>query len=518
MYWVSTLQMNVLTISRSYINSVRIRDLFDAQGTDFQWFFELNAIAGIEKVHEIRPQILVLFLDLGWIGVVDFLTQAAPALDSSVILVVTPNAIDEWQMQQLFTDLLAVRSDLQSRVIVERLEDIGSDLIEQVMDKAASLAVSGATEPADQSHKLALAEPAFVRSQLEAIYKSLLKANLNDLVLAAWVSSAANSISLEVPGKVLKRCLAPKAFFSTDPHTIFAAVDLHTLPDYEHKVFLAFENTFFQESSDLQAQLRLFYTNPINLSAFFDSVEDIKREAAQLFFYSSHKPILLQAEAAGSFQAGVWTQLFRQMFQSLLWRDCTNLCRQVQTLFLELVRAERSWVLLGLAERITLDILQAAYAIGMAGQKMQPVTTSSFKDLDAQTEFYCEKLRQCFELEQIHSSKTGDTISKVIDILFSEYSADQNLLNLSSRVALAPAYLSRAFRKTTGIGLNYLLQAIRLDHSVLLARAGIQHVEKLAERVGFSDPKYFSTKFRERFDYPPSAMIREIQAEQKGRK
>ncbi len=64
------------------------------------------------------------------------------------------------------------------------------------MDKAASLAVSGATEPADQSHKLALAEPAFVRSQLEAIYKSLLKANLNDLVLAAWVSSAANSISL----------------------------------------------------------------------------------------------------------------------------------------------------------------------------------------------------------------------------------------------------------------------------------------------------------------------------------
>ncbi len=73
---------------------------------------------------------------------------------------------------------------------------------------------------------------------------------------------------------MLKRCLAPKAFFSTDPHTIFAAVDLHTLPDYEHKVFLAFENTFFQESSDLQAQLRFLY-QPHQPERLFDSVEDI---------------------------------------------------------------------------------------------------------------------------------------------------------------------------------------------------------------------------------------------------
>lgn len=89
----------------------------------------------------------------------------------------------------------------------------------------------------------------------------------------------------------------------------------------------------------------------------------------------------------------------------------------------------------------------------------------------------------------------------------SDASFSVSSLSLVTRVS--STYLRRLFRRDTGMSPKQFLEELRFSCAKSYLSAGLLSVSQVAEACGFSDAKNFSTAFRRRFGYPPSAQTYE---------
>lgn len=76
---------------------------------------------------------------------------------------------------------------------------------------------------------------------------------------------------------------------------------------------------------------------------------------------------------------------------------------------------------------------------------------------------------------------------------------------LAAASHMSETYFRTLFRRELGVCPKKYLLDLRLEHAQGLLNAGYDPVTVIAEKVGFRDAKNFSTSFRKRFGYPPSA-------------
>ena len=60
---------------------------------------------------------------------------------------------------------------------------------------------------------------------------------------------------------------------------------------------------------------------------------------------------------------------------------------------------------------------------------------------------------------------------------------------------LAPEYLSKVYKKETGVTLNEAIATYRVEQAKILLDRG-ERVSNVAEKVGFDNFTYFSTTFK----------------------
>lgn len=76
------------------------------------------------------------------------------------------------------------------------------------------------------------------------------------------------------------------------------------------------------------------------------------------------------------------------------------------------------------------------------------------------------------------------------------YKEDISLENLAEIVHVSPSYLSKLFRKKTGINISTYLQKVRVEHAKMLLKSSNMKTYEIAEAVGIFDPVYFSRMFK----------------------
>lgn len=76
------------------------------------------------------------------------------------------------------------------------------------------------------------------------------------------------------------------------------------------------------------------------------------------------------------------------------------------------------------------------------------------------------------------------------------YSEALSLERLAQQFYLSPSYLSRIFKRDTGVNLSTYLQNARIDAAKTLLRTTDLKSYEVAERVGITDPVYFSRIFK----------------------
>ena len=83
---------------------------------------------------------------------------------------------------------------------------------------------------------------------------------------------------------------------------------------------------------------------------------------------------------------------------------------------------------------------------------------------------------------------------------------DFSVKDLVGQMGMSHSVLFRKVKSITGQNINDMLVLIRLEKAHELLTQENVAVKEVAYQVGFSDPKYFSTRFKKKFGISPSRL------------
>lgn len=129
--------------------------------------------------------------------------------------------------------------------------------------------------------------------------------------------------------------------------------------------------------------------------------------------------------------------------------------------------------------------------------------------------FSRKKLKQAFlnsglnnakELTQNDNDKIF--IEKVIELIDRKIDkTDLEIADISEDLGMSQSTFYRKLKSLTDLSGNEFIRTIRLKRSVELLKNTDLNISEIAYKVGFSDPKYFSTCFRKFFNITPTDFI-----------
>jgi len=143
-----------------------------------------------------------------------------------------------------------------------------------------------------------------------------------------------------------------------------------------------------------------------------------------------------------------------------------------------------------------------------AGQDslLQEGMTLPFSDMDAFGEWlaaYCERLRQLARRERKDSVRL--LIDRAAGLLQERYAdSELSLEVVCAELGVSAAYMSTVFKKETGQGFVSFLTELRMDKALELLAGTDLKTYQIAERIGYTDPNYFSYVFKKKFGMSPS--------------
>lgn len=97
----------------------------------------------------------------------------------------------------------------------------------------------------------------------------------------------------------------------------------------------------------------------------------------------------------------------------------------------------------------------------------------------------------------------NDTIIEVIKYIKSHYSSSRILSTFCDLYHYSPQYISRIFRQETGFTVSEYLQKVRIEKSCELLAGSNLSVADIAESVGYTDLKFFTSLFKRMIKMTP---------------
>ena len=96
----------------------------------------------------------------------------------------------------------------------------------------------------------------------------------------------------------------------------------------------------------------------------------------------------------------------------------------------------------------------------------------------------------------MQKQKTQNIINHVKELVEQNYSSDASLETIASQVYISPCYLSVIFKKETNITFkNYLINT-RIEKAKAFLENSDLKIYEIAEKVGYTDTRYFSELFQ----------------------
>ncbi len=120
--------------------------------------------------------------------------------------------------------------------------------------------------------------------------------------------------------------------------------------------------------------------------------------------------------------------------------------------------------------------------------------------------YYSMRVRKCFE-EIIASRKNRSLlpIRMAKQYVQENYSRQVSLEDVAEAINMSPAYLSTMFKKEMGINFSDFLISCRMDAAKNILRTTDLPINEVAEKVGYTDARYFSKTFSKMVGLKPSA-------------
>ncbi len=121
-----------------------------------------------------------------------------------------------------------------------------------------------------------------------------------------------------------------------------------------------------------------------------------------------------------------------------------------------------------------------------------------------------EIIAQCISQKNYFASITGSMLMKKVEQIVEGNYMDANLglSSIAQALSLNASYLSDAFKRFYGQTLIQYITQIRMSNARDLLLSGNLNLVEVMERVGYTDPYYFSKRFKKFYGVSPSAYKR----------
>lgn len=130
---------------------------------------------------------------------------------------------------------------------------------------------------------------------------------------------------------------------------------------------------------------------------------------------------------------------------------------------------------------------------------------SKIKNIGLLKKYVKDVIYDLLDLVNKNSFKNNATIIDKIRLYVNEHIyEDTSLLTVANEFYLSPVYLSKFFKKETGVlYLDYIVQ-VKLDTAKTLLTTSDLMIYEISEKLGYKDSKYFSKLFEKKTGYKPS--------------
>ncbi len=153
--------------------------------------------------------------------------------------------------------------------------------------------------------------------------------------------------------------------------------------------------------------------------------------------------------------------------------------------------------------RIALSLLSYMNRTGIAGRQEEEIDLSRLlraegpDSLPFAIEYAMRLIPELLELRQHERDRSASqVINRIKDYIADNLAGDVSLTRLADIVYFNPAYLSRLFKKTTGITIVDYVHELRMKKAIFLLEDTDMKIQDISETVGFTSATNFTRFFR----------------------
>lgn len=133
-----------------------------------------------------------------------------------------------------------------------------------------------------------------------------------------------------------------------------------------------------------------------------------------------------------------------------------------------------------------------------------------FWTIEEMLEYELHRFEEASEILRDVMMPLNPIVKKTLVYLMQSLEKPLYVNEIADEIKVSESYLSKLFKKQTGCGITETLRHIRIKASVKDIQNGESHIWRLAEKYGFSDPKYFSKVFKMETGKSPSDYIEAV--------
>ena len=109
----------------------------------------------------------------------------------------------------------------------------------------------------------------------------------------------------------------------------------------------------------------------------------------------------------------------------------------------------------------------------------------------------CDFIADNLDCRETQNESDNLTIRRAKSMISEFYNVGITLDEIASRLNITPEYLGTQFHKETGVTFSAYIKNFRIQKAKELLIGTSLKLYEIADRVGYSDPKYFSKVFKE---------------------
>lgn len=106
-------------------------------------------------------------------------------------------------------------------------------------------------------------------------------------------------------------------------------------------------------------------------------------------------------------------------------------------------------------------------------------------------------------IQQVIMAKAKAKLGAILDYMQQNYDKNLSLTEVADHVGISPAYLSNYFKNETGTNFVDYLTGLRIQAAKKLLAETNEKVFRVAEKLGYTDAKYFTTLFKNQVGATP---------------